>query len=126
MVNTARQLVSFPRWSRQGSSRVQDAPVADPALIRALDVGQAAYLYRGGVTYTQIKRLISGPAALPAAPASDTTHTGQDRRERSPLGAASGEPALPDVSPFLNEAFGPPSTAAARPRARRDSGDGAR
>ena len=28
-----------------------DAPVADPALIRRLDTGQAAYIYRGSVTF---------------------------------------------------------------------------
>ena len=32
------------------------APVVDPDLIRALDVGQAGYIYRGGVTYVQVKR----------------------------------------------------------------------
>ena len=38
--------------------------MADPALIRGLDVGQAAYLYRGGVTFVQISRLVGQPAAL--------------------------------------------------------------
>ena len=55
----------MPLWSHQGSSRVQQAPVADPALIRGLEAGQAAYIYRGGVTYVQVKRLVAGPAALP-------------------------------------------------------------
>ena len=36
--------------------------------MRRLDVGQAAYLYRGGVTYVQVKRLTGRQAALaPAA-----------------------------------------------------------
>jgi hypothetical protein len=53
-----------PLWSHQGSSRLRPAPVVDPALIRNLDVGQAAYIYRGGVTYVQVKRMIAAPAAL--------------------------------------------------------------
>jgi hypothetical protein len=52
-------------WGTEGQSRTVLAPVADPDLIRRLDVGQAAYLYRGGVTYVQVKRLIGRPAALP-------------------------------------------------------------
>ena len=64
VVVTTRRLLGYPRWSRAGSSEVREAPVADPALIRALDVGQAAYLYRGGVTFVQISRLVGQPAAL--------------------------------------------------------------
>ena len=41
-------------------------PVADPGLVRRLDVGQVAYLYRGGATFTQVKRLV-GRAPLGAA-----------------------------------------------------------
>ncbi len=65
-VDSTRHLIGWLHWSRTGTSRLQQAPVADKELIRRLDVGQAAYLYRGGVTYTQVKRLVAGPAALAA------------------------------------------------------------
>ena len=68
--------MSVRRWAHQGSSRIRQAPVVDPALIRALDVGQAAYIYRGGVTYVQVKRLVGAPAAL-AVPTGLTVPTGQ-------------------------------------------------
>ena len=71
LVDTTRRLLGVPVWGHQGTSRIRQAPVADPALIRSLDVGQTAYIYRGGVTYIQVKRLIGGPAGLAgrAAPA---------------------------------------------------------
>ena len=67
-VDTTRRLIGFPRWSRAGLAHLRETPVADPALVRALDVGQVAYLYRGGVTFVQVSRLVGRPAALgPAA-----------------------------------------------------------
>jgi hypothetical protein len=67
-VNTSRRVLRAALWGRGGTSRVPDAPVADPALIRRLDVGQAAYIYRGSVTFVQVKRLIAAPPALPREP----------------------------------------------------------
>ena len=67
-LDTSRRLAGF-RWSREGSSRIRELPVADPALVRALDVGQAAYLFRGGVTFVQVSRLVAGPASLVAGAA---------------------------------------------------------
>jgi hypothetical protein len=109
--DTTRYLIRFPRWSRQGSSRVTAVPVVDPALIRALDVGQAAYIYRGGVTYTQVKRLVAGPAALPRVPASVAgPNAVASRQATGPTAteptAARGRP-LPDVAAFLDRTFGP-------------------
>jgi len=52
--------------STEGS--VSRWPVADPALIRRIDVGQAAYIHRGGVTFVQVKRLTAAPPALPREP----------------------------------------------------------
>jgi hypothetical protein len=98
-VHTTRQLLGFPRWSRRGSSAVRDVAVADPGLIRALDVGQAAYLHRGGVTYTQIKRLVAGPPALAAA--------GPARESGARRTAAAAGLELPDIGAFLDDAFGP-------------------
>jgi hypothetical protein len=98
-VDTARQLTSWLRWGRTGTSRLRLVPVADPELVRGLDTGQAAYLYRGGVTFTQIKRLIAGPAALARETAT----------AEFPVPAAAAMPAPappPDVTAFLDEVFG--------------------
>jgi hypothetical protein len=67
-LDTSRHLLRFPRWRRTGTTRVRDLPVADPALVRTLDVGQAAYLYRGGVTFVQVSRLVATPPALAPSP----------------------------------------------------------
>jgi hypothetical protein len=119
-LDTSRRLLSAPRWDDEGSSRLREAPVADPALIRRLAVGQAAYIYRGGVTYIQVKRLIAAPAALPratvpahaapsagvaeAAPASTAPAAGTASAAAPGTGVA-GAP--PDASALLDEAFGP-------------------
>jgi len=73
VVDTARRLLGVPLWAQrgwahEGLSRAEGTPVVDPEIIRGLDVGQAAYIYRGGVTYVQVKRLVAGPAEL-AGPA---------------------------------------------------------
>jgi hypothetical protein len=125
-VDTTRQLTGRLRWSRSGSSRLHQVPVADPDLIRSLDVGQAAYIFRGGVTFTQVKRLVAGPAALGGVPVrrADTwaapvlpggaesspesaVLTGGDDRAKPPAGAARPAAArLADISALLDEAFG--------------------
>ena len=69
VVDTARRLLGVPLWAQrgwahEGLSRAEGTPVVDPEIIRGLDVGQAAYIYRGGVTYVQVKRLVAGPAEL--------------------------------------------------------------
>jgi hypothetical protein len=99
-VDSSRQLTGWLRWSRSGSSRLRLVPVADPELVRGLDTGQAAYLHRGGVTFTQVKRLIAGPAALQAEPA-PTTPTPTPEPPAAPSAAP-----LPEVTAFLDEAFG--------------------
>jgi hypothetical protein len=102
-IDTSRVLGRFPRWRKQGSSRLRDVPVADPAIIRGLDVGQAAYIYRGGVTYVQVKRVVAAPAAVPARawpPPDDVA-----ARPREAAGRAASR--LPDVRQVLDAAFGP-------------------
>jgi hypothetical protein len=98
-VDTARQLTSWLRWGLTGTSRLRPVPVADPELIRRLDTGQAAYLYRGGVTFTQIKRLIAGPAAL-------ARETARPQPPAPPAAPAAAAAPLPDVTAFLDEVFG--------------------
>ena len=101
--------------------------LADPALIRRLDVGQVAYIYRGGVTFVQVKRLIAAPAALAGARVPDHTpppagaaHRAAPPRAPGPTARGTGPqlphavgvpvpPATPapDVTALLDEAFGP-------------------
>ena len=125
-VQTTRQLGRFPVWRHQGLSRVSEVPVVDAALIRGLDVGQAAYIWRGGVTYVQVKRLVAAPAAVGERP----VPAGPDRSAGFAAGVAAGPAAgavagsaaggaagavagavaggaLPDAAPVLDAAFGP-------------------
>jgi hypothetical protein len=131
-VATSRRLTGFARWSREGSSSLREIPVADPALIRALDVGQAAYLYRGGVTFVQVSRLIATPAAIAAEPAARPGAQPADSAQpaaakpradaSSPHGAldAGGPSGLDGVAShlglaaFLDAAFGPEPAGPAR------------
>jgi hypothetical protein len=107
--DTARQVLRVPVWRRDGVSRMRQAPVADPALVRSLGVGQAAYIYRGGVTFVQVKRLVAAPAAVTARAAADGwPPRPAPARASPPAGpAGGGEPAQPpDAGPLLDEAFG--------------------
>jgi hypothetical protein len=126
VVSTSRYLSGPGSWEPGGLSSVTAAPIVDGDLVRRLDVGQVAYVYRGGVTYVQVKRLIGRQAALgavgsadpgPAAPGSaapasadpgsaDPGSAAPARRVPEPGGATSREE-LPDVSEVLDEAFGP-------------------
>jgi hypothetical protein len=126
-VDTTRRFDGAGAWSDDGLSRTRLAPVLDGDLVRRLDVGQVAYIYRGGVTFLQIKRLTGKQAAL--APGSGSVLaaglaglagarvSGEPPTIPLPvIGAtpgmpasavlASGVPALPDVSAVLDEAFG--------------------
>jgi hypothetical protein len=112
-IDTTRALGRYPFWRKQGSSRLHEVPVADPNLIRGLDVGQAAYIYRGGVTFVQVKRLVAAPAALAAEPL-PARHPGATRQRAaqpphprlSPAGSAGSAPPPPDAGALLDEAFG--------------------
>ncbi len=113
-VDTSRRVVGVPRWNHDGSSQIRTAPVADPELIRRLDVGQAAYIHRGGVTFVQVKRLTAAPAALGRptqaadGQASKVTAARAAASEpvASPAAGATGPPSPPDASALLDEAFG--------------------
>jgi hypothetical protein len=63
-VDTTRRFEGAGAWSDDGLSRTRLAPVLDGDLVRRLEVGQVAYVYRGGVTFLQIKRLTGRQAAL--------------------------------------------------------------
>jgi hypothetical protein len=152
-VDTSRRFDGGGAWSDDGLSRTRPTPVLDGDIVRRLEVGQVAYVYRGGVTFLQIKRLtgtqaaigpgmgsifaagLAGGAAgrldgvgvsgepptipLPVIGAAPGAGAGFIRAEASPVlagssrppwapvsPAASGGPALPDVSEVLDDAFG--------------------
>jgi hypothetical protein len=63
-VDTTRRFDGAGAWSDDGLSRTRLAPVLDGDLVRRLDVGQVAYIYRGGVTFLQIKRLTGRQAGV--------------------------------------------------------------
>jgi hypothetical protein len=135
VIDTSRRMVGTPQWGDEGTSRVQHTPVLDPDIVRSLGVGQVAYVYRGGVTFVQVKRLVAAPAALPppdpggapgeqqaavAVPtdgATGTMPTGAASMTvpagDAPVSAPANEAAmtvpadgLPDAGPLLDEAFG--------------------
>jgi hypothetical protein len=88
LTDTSRRLRRSRVWAEEGQGRTALAPVADPALIRTLDTGQVAYIYRGGVTYIQVKRLIGSPPALTLAAEPDRLAA-----ETHPRSAAAPDPA---------------------------------
>jgi len=63
-VDTTRRFAWAGAWSDDGLSRTRLVPVLDGDIVRRLDVGQVAYVYRGGVTFLQIKRLTGRQAAI--------------------------------------------------------------
>lgn len=65
---TTRILAGRHTWASVGMSAPRQAPVVDPDIIRRLDVGQAAYIYRGGVTYLHVKPAAPVSPGRPHAP----------------------------------------------------------
>jgi hypothetical protein len=104
-VESSRTLLGRLRWGRRGTSMARYRPVVDPERIRTLDVGQAAYIHHGGVTYVQVKRLVAAPEAIAAAPRGDSPAHLVTAGDVS--GPARRRTRLPDASDLLDEAFGP-------------------
>ena len=110
VIDTTRRLIGAPLWGDDGSSRLRLAPALDGDIVRALDAGQVAYVYRGGVTFIQVKRLVAGPAALPPPPPlglpARPAVTAAAGQPDPPEPGAGPQPAPPDAGPLLDEAFG--------------------
>ena len=66
VLDTAHRLVGNV-WGDEGLTREQRAWVADPDLIRQLEVGQACYIHDGTATFVQVARPTPSPLSLPAA-----------------------------------------------------------
>ncbi|MGH3251768.1 MAG: hypothetical protein ACRDOI_36925, partial [Trebonia sp.] len=71
-VDTSRRFSGAGAWGDDGLSRTRLAPVLDGDLVRRLDVGQVCYVYRGGVTFLQIKRLTGRQAAIGRGPGAES------------------------------------------------------
>jgi hypothetical protein len=127
-VDTSRRFDGAVVWDGAGSSRTRLVPVLDADIVRRLDVGQVAYIYRGGVTYVQVKRLTGRQAAISPAvvrePEGGGDSAGGAAADTLPLPpvppvsprpwpwaapagrGAGGVVDLPDASEVLDEAFG--------------------
>jgi hypothetical protein len=117
-VETSRRFSGAGPWQDDGLSRTRPAPVLDGDLVRRLDVGQVCYVYRGGVTFLQIKRLTGQQAAIArgraapppaeAGPGAAVTQPLAPLATPAPAGAGAPVPgpALPDASEVLDQAFG--------------------
>jgi len=67
---TTRKLIGAS-WGDEGTTRERRACVADPDIIRRLQVGQACYIHRGAATFVQVARPKPSPLTLlppPSAP----------------------------------------------------------
>jgi hypothetical protein len=85
-VDTSRRFSGAGPWEGDGLSRTRLVPVLDGDLVRRLDVGQVCYVYRGGVTFLQIKRLTGQQAAIGRG------HGGSMPLVGEPSAAAGGRP----------------------------------
>ena len=108
LIDTARALAGGARWAETGTSALRPFAVLDPDLVRRLDTGQAAYIYRGGTTFVQVKRLVARQAAI---------GTGGVAPVPTPRPAAEAAPAPdpfhgagpdPEREEYLDSVFGPP------------------
>jgi hypothetical protein len=115
VVDTTRRFAGHGPWAGDGLSRTRLVPVLDADIVRQLEVGQAAYVYRGGVTYVQVKRLTGRQAALAPGPPVASSGVADATLPlpvvAAPTATVPGQwpwpaAALPDASEVLDEAFG--------------------
>ncbi len=92
-VDTTRRFDGAGAWSDDGLSRTRPTPVLDGDIVRRLEVGQVAYVYRGGVTFLQIKRLTGKQAAI--GPGIGLDLRGRPGRRRRARGAGGRTPRPP-------------------------------
>ena len=99
VLETAHKLVGNT-WSDEGTTREQRAWVADPDLIRRLEVGQACYIHHGAATFVQVARPAASPLTLlpPPAPEPPPAPVPEPRQEPTP-------PSWPPVG-GLDDIFG--------------------
>jgi hypothetical protein len=100
VLETAHKLVGNT-WGDEGTTREQRAWVADPDLIRRLEVGQACYIHHGAATFVQVARPAASPLTLlpPPDPEPPPALVPEPRQEPTP-------PSWPPVG-RLDDIFGP-------------------
>jgi uncharacterized protein DUF87 len=100
VLETAHKLVGNT-WGDEGTTREQRAWVADPDLIRHLEVGQACYIHHGAATFVQVARPAASPLTLlpPPDPEPPPALVPEPRQEPTP-------PSWPPVG-RLDDIFGP-------------------
>ena len=100
VLETAHKLIGNA-WGDEGTTREQRARIADPDLIRRLEVGQACYIHQGAATFVQVARPRPSPLTLlpPAAAGQPVTRVPVPRHEPP-------APAAP-VPASLDDVFGP-------------------
>jgi hypothetical protein len=100
VLETAHKLVGNT-WGDEGTTREQRAWVADPDLIRRLEVGQACYIRHGAATFVQVARPAASPLTLlpPPAPEPPPAPAPEPRQEPAP-------PSWPPAG-GLDDVFGP-------------------
>jgi hypothetical protein len=125
-VDTSRRFSGAGAWGDDGLSRARLAPVLDGDLVRRLEIGQVCYVYRGGVTFLQIKRLTGRQAAIGPGVATTTPAAaapGADAGANAGFGLAAEPPTVPlpvvGAAPGLGgiPVPGPPWEAAGQPAA---------
>jgi hypothetical protein len=100
VLETAHKLIGNT-WGDEGTTREQRAWVADPDLIRRLQVGQACYIHHGAATFVQVARPAASPLTLlpPPAPEPPPAPPPEPRQEPTP-------PSWPPAG-GLDDIFGP-------------------
>jgi hypothetical protein len=101
VLETAHKLIGNA-WGDEGTTREQRAWVADPELIRRLQVGQACYIRHGAATFVQVARPQPSPLSLPPAPAWPPPPPPMPRAEHAPAPAP--------VPASFDDLFGPGAT----------------
>jgi hypothetical protein len=100
VIETATKVVGG-MWGDEGSSRVQHAWTADPAIARRLQAGQAGYIHGGGCTWVQIARPRPSPLPIPAPAPPPVTIAPAPAREQAPAAVP------PGPARDLDDVFGP-------------------
>jgi Helicase HerA, central domain len=100
VLETAHKLIGNA-WGDEGTTREQRAWVADPDIVRRLQVGQACYIHHGAATFVQVARPAASPLTLlpPPAPEPPRAAAPEHRPEPAP-------PPWPPAS-GLDDIFGP-------------------
>jgi hypothetical protein len=107
VLETAHKLIGGA-WGDEGTTREQHAWIADPDIIRRLQVGQACYIQRGAATFVQVARPRPSPLTLlpPPAAGDPAPRIPQPRHQPAPDPAPAP---WPDPA-RLDDIFGPGAT----------------